>query len=74
MREALASFVPSNSRPKRALWAFHTLLCSPEDEEEEDGGDADLKRLDEKLVEVEVGGEDESNELNELLDGRRVAV
>ena len=48
----------------------------PEDNEAEDeldGGDADLKRLEEKLPDDElIGGEEEESELKELLDGRRV--
>ena len=52
----------------------------PEDNEAEvevDVGDADLKRLEEKLPdddELSGGGEEEESELNELLDGRRVEV
>ena len=48
------------------------------DDKEVDGGDADLKRLEEKLPddddELSGGGEEEDSELNELLDGRRVEV
>ena len=49
----------------------------PEDNEAEDeldGGDADLKRLEEKLPDDELrgGGGEEESELKELLDGRRV--
>ena len=49
----------------------------PEDNEAEDVGDADLKRLEEKVPDDDdelSGGGEEDKELKELLDGRRVEV